>query len=106
MSDPITREIFDHLVELGALELAPQEAEYLRQQLNNQLKAVQELEAIPLEADLPLASHGVAYPPEASQALRKDTWAPYPNAQAIMAQAPELDDGFIVVPDIPHTQLD
>jgi aspartyl-tRNA(Asn)/glutamyl-tRNA(Gln) amidotransferase subunit C len=106
MSDPITREIFDHLVELGALELAPQEAEYLRQQLNNQLKAVQELEAIPLEADLPLASHGVAYPPEISQKLRQDTWLPFEDPQAILAQVPESDDGYIVVPDIPHTQLD
>ena len=49
MSDPITPEIFAHLVDLAALELSPEEAEYLRRQLNNQLKAIHELEAIPLD---------------------------------------------------------
>ena len=37
MSDPITPELFTHLVELAALELTPPEAEYLRGQLNGQL---------------------------------------------------------------------
>jgi len=37
MADAITAEIFDHLVELAALELQPAEAEYLRAQLNSQL---------------------------------------------------------------------
>jgi hypothetical protein len=40
MSDQITVELFDHLVRLAALELSSQEAEYLRHELNNQLKAI------------------------------------------------------------------
>jgi hypothetical protein len=38
-NQPITQELFDHLVGLAALELSPQEAEYLRKELNNQLMA-------------------------------------------------------------------
>jgi len=34
-SEGISPAIFDHLVELAALELAPDEAEYLRRELNN-----------------------------------------------------------------------
>ena len=40
MAEEITAEIFDHLVELAALELEAKEAEYLRAQLNSQLKAI------------------------------------------------------------------
>lgn len=106
MNDPITPEIFDHLVSLAALELTPDEAEYLRGQLNNQLKAIRELEAIPVEADIPPAAHGVPYPPQISPALRKDIWQAYDNTAGLIGQAPETEDGYIVVPDIPHTELE
>lgn len=106
MTDQITPEIFEHLVDLAALELDAAEGEYLRQQLNNQLKAIRELEAIPLDAGVPPAAHGVAYPPERRQPLRKDEWLPFAAAQAIIDLAPESEDHYIVVPDIPHTKLD
>lgn len=106
MSDAITPEIFNHLVELAALELTGEESEYLRRQLNNQLNAIRELEAIPLSADVPLASHGVPYTLENSAAPREDEWRPYANTQAIVSQAPQFEDGYIVVPDIPHTTLE
>jgi len=110
MTDAITREIFDHLVLLAALELSPDEAEYLRLQLNNQLKAIRELEAIPLPQsggpdDALPATHGVPYPPEIAPPIRLDEWLPDPNPQAILDQAPETKDGYIVVPEIPHSDL-
>jgi aspartyl/glutamyl-tRNA(Asn/Gln) amidotransferase C subunit len=105
MSDPITPEIFEHLVLLAALELSPEEAEYLRRQLNNQLRAIQELEAIPLESAAETTSHGVPYTPEITPPVRLDEWLPDPDTEAIMAQAPQLADGYIVVPEIPHTEL-
>jgi Asp-tRNA(Asn)/Glu-tRNA(Gln) amidotransferase C subunit len=43
---------------------------------------------------------------ETSPALRSDAWQPYPDAAEILAQAPETEDGYIIVPDIPHTKLD
>src|SRR5512135_2155122 len=106
MTDQINPELFAHLVDLAALELDPSEAEYIRSQLNNQLKAIQELEAIPLDDSTRLTSHGVPYTPQISPALRQDEWLPCASADAILAQAPETEDRYIVVPDIPHTTLE
>ncbi len=102
----ITPELFEHLVELAALELSSQEAEYLRQQLNHQLKALQELVAIPLDSSIPPALHGVGYPTEIRSPIREDEWLPSPHVEAILNQAPEVDERFIVVPDIPHQDLE
>ena len=106
MSETISQDLFAHLVNLAALELTPEEAEYLRQQLNNQLKSIAELAAIPLDEDVQSTSHGVPYTTEISATPRADTWRPYPNPQDILAQAPETDEGYIIVPDIPHTSLE
>ncbi len=105
MTDLITPEIFDHLVQLAALELSPDESEYLRKELNKQLKAIQELEAIPLDDTTEPASHGVPYTPEKTPALRQDEWLPHPHPEEILAQAPETEEGYIIVPEIPHTDL-
>ena len=107
MTDEITPEVFAHLVDLAALDLDPNEAEYLRKELNNQLKAIHELEAIPLSTSTQVASHGVPYTPETSPLLRPDIWQPYDDPQGILHQAPDSsDDGYLVVPDIPHADLE
>jgi aspartyl/glutamyl-tRNA(Asn/Gln) amidotransferase C subunit len=106
MAEEITVEIFNHLVQLAALELSSEESEYLRKQLNNQLKAVHELEAIPVDPQTPVASHGVPYTPAITPPTRIDEWTPYPAPGDILAQAPEIDEGYIVVPEIPHTDLE
>ena len=106
MSDLITPELFDHLVSLAALELDAKEAEYLRRQLNNQLKVVQELQAIPIADDVGPAAHGVPFSPQVSAPPRADVWIPYPWPEEILAQAPEVEDQYIIVPDIPHTELE
>ncbi|MDP2990112.1 MAG: hypothetical protein Q8O57_06050 [Kiritimatiellota bacterium] len=106
MPDEITPETFVYLVELAALELDAGQAEYLRKQLNLQLKAVHELQAIPLGDDVPASLHGVPYPAEISPALRKDEWRPDENTADILKQAPQFTDGYIQVPDIPHTRLE
>lgn len=107
MSDSdITPETFQHLAGLAALELNPEESEYLRGQLNNQLKAIHDLTAIPLDPSIPPARHGVPFNAEQKPALREDEWLPYPDPSDILAQAPETDERYFVVPDIPHTKLD
>ena len=106
MSDEITPEIFNHMVQLAALELDPEESEYLRRQLNNQLKAIHELEAIPLAVEVTPTSHGVPYTAQITPPIRSDEWQPYPHPEEILAQAPESQDGYIVVPEIPHIDLD
>ena len=107
MPDDITPELFDRLAELAALDLQPVEKEYLRAQLNGQLKAIHELERIPMLDGVPPAAHGVPYPPENRPPLRADEASVDARlAERILAQAPETDEGYFVVPDIPHEALE
>ena len=105
-AESVTPEVFQHLVRLAALELGPEEAEYLRREMNGQMAAIRELEAIDLPEDLPITSHGVPYTAAISQPLRPDELRDSDLAEAILAQAPEVEDRYIVVPDIPRTELE
>ena len=105
-SEPITPEVFEHLVKLAELELDSTEAEYLRGELNSQLRAIRELEAIEIPIDTPITSHGIPYGSDARRPLREDVIEPCPEADDILAQAPEVEDRYVVVPDIPHTELE
>ena len=71
----ITLELFNHLVGLAALELDEGEAEYLRRELNRQLKSVHELDAISIDESTQITSHGVPYTEEISPDKRGDEWA-------------------------------
>jgi len=106
MTDEITPELFEHLVDLAAFAFNVQEAEYLRRELNNQLRAIHQLEAVPLNENVPPASHGVSYTPQMRSELRKDRWEPCDNPDEILEQAPKVEDRYIIVPDISHTKLD
>jgi aspartyl-tRNA(Asn)/glutamyl-tRNA(Gln) amidotransferase subunit C len=105
-AEPITKEVFRHLVELAALELDDEEAAYLRRELNGQLRAIRDLEAIKLPEQTAITSHGVPYPPAIRPRLRPDQIKPGQLADAILAQAPQREGRYIVVPDIPHTDLE
>lgn len=105
MAEEITPEVFAHLVTLAALELAPEEGEYLRKQLNNQLKAVHELESIPLSDDTPIASHGVPYTRQTSSTEREDVHTQYADVASLLACAPLVAGDYIIVPEIPHQAL-
>lgn len=106
MTDEITPELFAKLVNLAAFAFDPKEAEYLRTELNKQLKAIRQLESVALDAEVPLASRGVTYTPESRPPLRADVWTPCENPDEILAQAPQVMDRYLVVPDIPHTELE
>jgi aspartyl-tRNA(Asn)/glutamyl-tRNA(Gln) amidotransferase subunit C len=106
MAEEISVEVFDHLVLLAALELDLEESEYLRGQLNNQLKAIHQLERIDVDSAHKITSHGVSYPPTIKPPLRNDIPQASSDPQSIIAQAPDVEDGYIVVPDIPHIDLD
>jgi aspartyl-tRNA(Asn)/glutamyl-tRNA(Gln) amidotransferase subunit C len=106
MPEEISPELFNHLVELAALELAPDEAEYLRRELNNQLASIHTLAAIPLPDNIEPAARGVPYPVETSAPPREDIHIPWQNVAAMLAQAPQVDDGYIIVPEIPHEELE
>jgi aspartyl/glutamyl-tRNA(Asn/Gln) amidotransferase C subunit len=104
--EAISAQVFEHLVHLASFELEQEEAEYLRSQLNSQLKAIHELAAIEVPADIETTSHGVPYTPEISSPLRPDEIKPCPEADDIIQSAPETELGYIVVPDIPHEELE
>lgn len=106
MPEEITKEVFEKLVSLASLELEEEEAEYLRGQLNNQLRSIHELETIPISDDVPPARHGVPFPPEISPGLRQDVTQRFLAADEILSQAPQIEENYIVVPDIPHTRLE
>lgn len=105
MAEEITQEIFDHLVDLAALELSTEEAVYLRRELNGQLEAIRELEAIELADGISLTSHGVPYTAEISPPIRTDEVIRFPDLDALLEQVPQLEERYIVVPDIPQTEL-
>ena len=97
LPEKITREMFDNLVSLAALELNEEESEYLRTELNHQLAAVKELSEIPIDEDVQPSLHGIecqGNPP------RPDQWQPFPDPDAILALAPEREGRYFVVPEI------
>jgi len=102
----ITPDVFAHLVKLAALEMDEAQAEYLRKELNKQLSVIHELEAISLDEETPITSHGVPYTPDIKPALRGDKVFSCPNPGDIVAQAPETQDGYIVIADIPQKTLE
>ena len=106
MSDKITPEDFQRLADLASLELPPEEAEYLRGELNNQMISIEILESIPIDADTGTAAHGIPYSEINSMVPREDESRQDPHRQEILNQAPELEHGVIVVPDISHEELD
>lgn len=54
---------------------------------------------------MPQAARGVAYPPEVRAALREDVPVPSDLAATLLAGAPDFDDGYFIVPEIPHQDL-
>lgn len=102
----LSREVFDHLVELAALALEVEEAAYLLREMNGQLEAIRELEAIEVDEGVPITSHGVPYREAIRPPLREDEIQACDEAEDILEQAPELEDRYVVVPDIPHTELE
>ncbi len=104
--EPITEAIFQHLVQLAAFELREDEAEYLRRELNAQLTSIRDLEAIQIPDDLPITSHGVPYGPQIRPGLREDEILASGLADGILAQAPKVVDRYIIVPDLPRTELE
>ncbi|MGA9534007.1 MAG: aspartyl/glutamyl-tRNA amidotransferase subunit C [Anaerolineales bacterium] len=104
--EAISKDVFDHLVGLAQFELSADEGEYLRRELNGQMESIRQLGAIELGEDIPIASHGVPYELDIRPPVREDEIEPSTLADAIVERAPETEDRFIVVPDIPHEELE
>lgn len=105
MTETLDRKTFDHLVELAALELDETQSEYLRRELNAQLTSIAELAAIPIPEGTEASLHGIDYPLSRSAEPRDDEWQLYDDPDGILAQAPQVEGRYFVVPDIPHTRI-
>ena len=75
-------------------------------ELNNQLVSIRELAAIPLDDDVEPAARGVAYTADSTPDIRADVATGSKDADAILAQAPQVEERYIVVPEIPREVLD
>lgn len=106
MSDVISEETFNHLVDLAALELDNSESRYLLTEMNKQIKAIHELEQIPIDVNTPPARHGVPFPSSICPPLREDQVDTYPQVEDLLGQVPVAEERYIIVPDIPHTELE
>lgn len=106
MREEISLEVFNRLIDLASFEFEPAQAEYLRQQLNHQLKAIHELEAIVLDKDLVPAIHGISYAKKHNPTLREDQAVVDGNREQIIAQMPAFEDGYVIVPDLKHETLE
>ena len=104
MKEEIDEVLFAHLVQLAALELDPKEALYLRQQLNQQLNVIHEMDAIEVAEDVEASAHGVPYGPNNSAPLRDDDLQIRPKLD-LNQIAPQFRDDYIIVPETPHTKL-
>lgn len=93
----ISPELFNKLVGLAALELTAEESAYLFEEMNHQLASVEALSQIPLPEGVEASLHGLS--PQGSPP-RADQWQPFPNPEAVIALAPETEDGMIAVPDM------
>jgi aspartyl-tRNA(Asn)/glutamyl-tRNA(Gln) amidotransferase subunit C len=105
-SEKITPDLFAHLVKLASLHLDQSEADYLRRELNHQLQAIQELEAISIPDGLKITVNGIPYPENTPDDLRDDLAQPFIHSGEILKQAPQLENDQFAVPEIPHTTLE
>jgi aspartyl-tRNA(Asn)/glutamyl-tRNA(Gln) amidotransferase subunit C len=98
----ISREEVLRVAELAHLELAPEEVETYRHQLDAILSYIAKLEELDVTNVAPMAQ--VLYPAAATQTphpeLRDDTLEPCDIGAAILAQAPDGAKPFFRVPKV------
>ena len=80
---------------LSRLELSPEELDRFRHQLGDILAYVQRLNALDL-GDAPPAEHARA----AANVLREDEVRPCLSQEEALANAPDVENGYFVVPPV------
>lgn len=89
----VTRTDVQHIAELARLSVNEEEAEGLVQQLNDILSHMDALSAVDTHGITPASGVGSGGTP-----LRQDSGVPVPLQSPISSFAPELRDGFFLVP--------
>jgi aspartyl-tRNA(Asn)/glutamyl-tRNA(Gln) amidotransferase subunit C len=98
MKPTVTRDIVLHTAELARLDvgrLSDDEIELLRSQLDAIVRHAAELDELDL-SDIEPTTHAVPTP----MRMRDDRPGEGPSRDAILANAPQAEDGFFVVPRI------
>ena len=93
MSNPISDSEMAHLQTLARLELRPEEAKTLKQDLNRLLDYFEQIRELDTEGVEPLAR-----PVANENVFREDTPAPTLPTERIQALATESEEGFFKVP--------
>lgn len=101
----ITQDLFEELLQTGALDLSSDEAGSLFRDLNGLMRIIRQLDTIPDSEDFAPVIHGNPYPPEIRCGLREDVPASFESPADIIGQAPAHRDDFIISPDVPHQRI-
>ncbi len=91
----LTREEVRHVATLARLRLTPEEADRLTEQLENILQYMETLDQLDTSRVEPF-THAV----DVVNAFREDKVTNHPNAEALLANAPDKDQTFFRVPKI------
>lgn len=91
----ISREEVEHVARLARLELTEDEVERFRGQLSAVLERAQRIQALELD-DVPPTAHPVTL----SNVWRNDSVVPFADTEAILSNAPEIEDHRFRVPQI------
>lgn len=91
----ISREEVEHVARLARLELTEDEVERFREQLSAVLERAQRIQALDLD-DVPPTAHPVAL----NNVWRNDAVVPFADTEAILANAPEIEDSRFRAPQI------
>jgi aspartyl-tRNA(Asn)/glutamyl-tRNA(Gln) amidotransferase subunit C len=91
----ISREEVEHVARLARLELTEEEIEKFRGQLSAVLERAERIQALDLD-DVPPTAH----PVDLSNVWREDVVVPFTDTDAILANAPLIEDRRFRVPQI------
>ena len=91
----LSREEVRHVATLARLRLTPEEEGRLTEQLENILQYMEKLNQLDISGVEPF-SHAV----DVVNAFRDDKVTNHPNAEALLANAPDKDQTFFKVPKI------
>jgi aspartyl-tRNA(Asn)/glutamyl-tRNA(Gln) amidotransferase subunit C len=83
------------IAELARLELSPADAAAMRQQLNGILAMVDRMQAVDTAGVEPMS-----HPQQAMQRMRDDTVTERDARERFQASAPQVEDGFYLVPKV------
>ena len=92
---PITRDEVSHVARLARLAMSADEADRLREQLDNILGYIRQLDGLDTR-DVTPTSHAV----EMGTPFRDDAARPFGDREAILANAPDREGDFFRVPRI------